>query len=62
MDGYTLMSQSQYAREVNVTRTTVNYYVREGQLETEVVGGVPYIKIPKNEAFPKPLRKSKRTT
>lgn len=59
MEGYDLISQSNYAKKTGKTRATINYHVRKGNLDTELVDGVPYILIPKDEPLPEPPPKSK---
>jgi len=45
---------AEYARRTEKTRSLIYYYVDRGYLETEKIGKVRYIKIPKEGELPKP--------
>jgi hypothetical protein len=53
-EGYELISMAEYARRTEKTRSLIYYYVDRGYLETEKIGKVRYIKIPKEGELPKP--------
>lgn len=59
MEGYTLMSQSEYGRKTKKSRQLVHYYVTKQLLETFEVSGTKFIKIPNDDPLLKPSPESK---
>lgn len=59
MEGYSLMSQSEYARRTKKSRHLINYHVRKGNLDTELISGIPFIKIPNDDPLSQPSPESK---
>jgi hypothetical protein len=43
------MTQAEFAAKCNKSRAIINYYVKRGYLDTEVISGIPHIKIPADQ-------------
>jgi hypothetical protein len=46
MDEYRLMTQAEYAAKCGKSRAIINYYVKRGYLNTEIISGIPHVKVP----------------
>jgi len=43
------MTQAEFAAKCNKSRAIIHYYVKMGYLDTEVISGIPHIKIPADQ-------------
>lgn len=49
MEAYRLVTQSEYAKKCGKSRSIINYYVKKGYLNIEMISGVPYVKVPEDQ-------------
>lgn len=43
------MTQAEYAKKCGKSRAIINYYVKRGYLDVEVISGMPHIKVPEDQ-------------